>query len=131
MSEENVKIVRAAIQAFNAGDWEEVLSRADPDFEFDLSRGIGPDRGVYRRDQMPRYWTEFAAHWQTVRIEPHEFIEAGEHVVVAWSLRGVGRDGIEVETHVTWTWTPTDGKVMRVAYFPTREGALKAAGLSE
>ena len=54
MSEENVKIVRAAIQAFNAGDWEEVLSHAHPDFEFDLSRGIGPDRGVYRRDQMPR-----------------------------------------------------------------------------
>jgi ketosteroid isomerase-like protein len=80
---------------------------------------------------VPRYWTEFAAHWQTVRIEPHEFIEAREHVVVAWSLRGVGRDGIEVETDVTWTWTLTDGRVKRVAYFPTREEALKAAGLSE
>jgi ketosteroid isomerase-like protein len=38
MSQENVEIVRAAINAYNRGDWDAVLKNAAPDFEYDLSR---------------------------------------------------------------------------------------------
>jgi len=131
MSRENVEIVRAGIEAFNKGDWDGALKDASPDFEMDLSRGVGPDSGVYRGDQVQELWSDFGEHWESWQIEPEEFIEAGEHVVVPWTSRTTGRDGIEVEARVTWTYTLREGKVVRVTYFPTREQALEAAGLSE
>src|SRR3954452_20602235 len=70
MSEENVEIVRAAIDAYNRGDWDAALKDAGPDFEFDLSRAIGPQHGVCRRNQVQQAWGEFADSWRSVRIEP-------------------------------------------------------------
>jgi ketosteroid isomerase-like protein len=131
MSEENVEIVRAAIDAFNRGDWDAILDASTPDVEVDMSRAVGPAHGVYGREQMVEFWTEFTAHWESYRLEPTELIEMGEHLVVPWTLRAVGRDGIEVEARVNWTWTIREGMIARVAYYPTREAALEAAGLSE
>ena len=51
MSQENLEIVRAAFDAYNRGDLDVVLSYAAPDFELDWSRGIGPQRGVYKLDR--------------------------------------------------------------------------------
>jgi hypothetical protein len=46
MSEENVEIVRAAIQGFNhTGHWD--LNDVGPDYELDLSRSLAPQRGVF------------------------------------------------------------------------------------
>jgi ketosteroid isomerase-like protein len=131
MSQENVEIVRTAIDAYNRRDWESVLKDAAPDFEFDLSRAVGPQHGVYGRDQMQGFWTEFAENWESVRIEPHEFIERGEHVVVPWTLHALGRDGIEVQARVTWTCTIRDGALARVCMYQERQEALEAAGLRD
>jgi ketosteroid isomerase-like protein len=77
MSQENVEIVRAGIDAYNRGDLEAALKDAAPDFEFDLTRALGRQHGVYRRDQMPRFWSEFSESWESQRIDPYEFIEVG------------------------------------------------------
>jgi ketosteroid isomerase-like protein len=116
MSKQNVEMVRAGIEAFNRGDWDAALKEAAPDFEMDLSQGVGPDRG-----RLPESW----------QIEPQEFVEGGEQVVATWTFRATGRDGIEVEANVTWTFTIREGEIARTAYFPTRREALAAAGLSE
>jgi ketosteroid isomerase-like protein len=92
MSQENVEIVRAAIEAWSRGDWDTALTYVAPDVEYDLSRAIGPFRGVYRRDQMEKAWRDLTEGLTSGRIEPHEFIEAGEHVVVPWTFHAVGRD---------------------------------------
>src|SRR3954470_11664984 len=52
MSRENVEIVRAAIGAWNRGDWDATLKDGAPSFEFDFSRSVGPNQGVYGLDQM-------------------------------------------------------------------------------
>ena len=131
MSQEHVEIVRVAIDAYNQGDWESALKDAAPGFEFDLSRAIGPQHAVYGRDQMQRFWAEFAENWESVRIEPHEFIESGEHVVVPWTMHAVGRDGIEVQARVTRGWTIREGAIERVCMYQERQEALEAAGLSD
>lgn len=46
MSAENVETVRAIWDAWNRGDWDEVLKYAGPDFELDNSSVAG--RGVHR-----------------------------------------------------------------------------------
>jgi ketosteroid isomerase-like protein len=131
MSQENVEIVRAAIDAYNRGDLESALKDAAHDFEMDLSRALGPQHGVYGRDQMEEFWSEFGEGWRSVRLEPSEFIDLSEHVVVPWTMRAVGRDGIEVEARVTWTFTIRDGAVQRICMYQGRDEALEAARLSE
>jgi ketosteroid isomerase-like protein len=131
MSEENVEIVRAAIDAANQRDWDAAFKDAAPDFEMDLSRAVGPVHGVFRLDQSLSFVKDFAEDWASLRLEPHEYIEAGEHVVVPWTLHAVGRDGIEVQTRVTWTWTIRNGAIERVCMYQERKEALEAAGLSE
>jgi len=61
----------------------------------------------------------------------HELIEVGEHVVVPWTLRGAGRDGIEVEARSTWLCTIRDGLIVRICLCQEREEALEAAGLPD
>jgi ketosteroid isomerase-like protein len=105
MSQKNVEIVRAAIDAFNRGDLDAALRYAAPNLEYDLSRATGPVRGIYALDRVRPALDEVVGIWESSRIEPHEFIEAGEHVVVPWTFHVAGRDGIEVQARTTWTFT--------------------------
>ena len=82
MSQQNVEIVRAALDASMRGDWESAFREVAPNFELDWSRTIGPVPGVYRGEEAQRVLIDFLESWESVRVEPHEFIEEGEHVVV-------------------------------------------------
>ena len=131
MSQENIEIVRAAIDGFNRRDWDSALTNAAPEVEVDNSRAARPNPGVYGLDQVRAYWDDVTDIWEWFRIEPHEFIEAGEYVVVSWTFHGVGRDGIEVQSRSTWTFTLRDGAIERVCMNQEWQEALEAAGVRE
>ena len=131
MSEENVEIVRAWIEAFNRGDWDAAVSNAAPDFELDMSGAIGPLRGVYGLHQSRALFNDVLETWESSRIEADELIESGDHVVVPWTFFVRGRDGIEAQARTTWLFTIRDGAIGRVCMYQERQDALKAAGLSE
>ena len=131
MSQENVEIVKAAIDAANREDWDAVFQDVAPGFELDMSRAVGPGRGIYGLDDARRSWKEFGASWESVRVEPHEFIEAGDLVVVPWTVHVRGREGIEVASRPTFVWTIRDGAIERVSLYQDRQDALEAVGLSE
>jgi ketosteroid isomerase-like protein len=130
MSEENVEIARAAIDGYNQRDWNATLKDAAPGFELDNSRAAGPNRGVYGLDQVREALDEFADVWDSFRMEPHEFIEVGDHVVVPVTFHAVGRDGIEVQARPTWTVTIRGGAIERICMYQEREDALEALGVS-
>jgi ketosteroid isomerase-like protein len=102
-----------------------------PNYELDWSTTRGPLRGVYRGKEAQRVLIDFLESWQSVRIEPHEFIEVGEHVVVPSTTHLVGRDGIEVQARGTWTWTIRDGMIVRTCLYQDKQEALKAVGLED
>jgi ketosteroid isomerase-like protein len=131
MSQQNVEIVKAAIDAANREDWDAVFQDMAPDFEMDFSRAVGPWRGLFKVDQLRRVVEEFAESWESVRIEPHEFIEAGDLVVVPWTLHVKGREGIETVARATFVWTIRDGAIERVSMYQERQEALETVGLSE
>ena len=131
MSQENVELVRRSIASANAGDWESVFRDAAPNSELDFSRAQGLLREVYRGEEAQRGLIDFLESWQSVRFEPHEFIEVGEHVVVPWTAHFLGRDGIEVQARNTWTFTIRDGMVVRTCLYQDKQEALKALGLEE
>ena len=131
MPQENVEIVKANIDAINREDWDAAFQEAAPDFELDMSRGLGLINGIYGLDEARRAWEEFAGLWESFRVEPHEFIEVGDHVVVPGTAHMVGRDGIEVESRVTFVYTIRNGALERITMYQERQDALEDLGLSE
>ena len=131
MSQENVEIARAAINALNRGDISTALNDMAPDFEWDFSRSRGTSPRVYGLDQMQGFWGDFAEAWESLRFEAGEFIEAGDHVVTPITTHARGREGVEIRARGAWVWTFRDGSVARITFYQERQEALEAAGLSE
>jgi ketosteroid isomerase-like protein len=126
----NAEKVKATVDAFNRGNIGNALADAAPDFEFDLTRAQGPDAGIYSRDDVPEFFAEFAEHWDAVRIEADEFVEAGDAVYGTWTMHVRGRDGIEARSRVTWVWTFRDGELARATMYQERDEALEALGVA-
>ena len=132
-----MEIVRRVFEATARGDSDAVLGLYDPEVVVDASEssyqdlGIG---GIYRgHEGLRSFFREYSEPWESVEDNCEELIDAGEHVVSVGSSRARGRaSGAEVESRPQYgVWTIREGKVVRVAWFRTREGALEAAGLSE
>jgi ketosteroid isomerase-like protein len=130
MSQENVEIVRAILDALNDGDAAGAFKYTAPGFEYDFSRSIGLQRGVSTGAEARRFWKEFASAWESSRWEVDEFIEADEHVVTPLTLSVRRRNGIEVQALSTaWMWTFRGGMVARISFYTERQEALEAVGL--
>ena len=120
------------IEAINRHDVDGFLEYAAPTFVFDFSRSLGPSRGTFGLDEMRGLWDDLLGAFESVQIEPHEFIEAGERVIVPWTAHAVGREGIQIHARTTWAWTIRGGAVERLCMYQDRDDALEAtAGLSE
>ncbi len=131
MSRENVEIVRAVIEAVNRRDLDAAFDHMTRDFEYDNSRSIGPNRGVYNLARTRQFLDEFVGVWEAVRYEADEFIEAGEHLVIPFTTSVRGRDGIEAQAHPTFVCTMRDRAISRLCMYQERHEALEAVGLSE
>ena len=131
MSQENVEIVKAWYDAFNRDDWNAMIKDMAPGFELDFSRAVGPWRGVFGPDQARRITRDQRETFESARLEPHEFIEAGDLVVVPWAMHGRGRDGIELVARFTFVCTIRNGGIERITLYQEREEALEAVGLTE
>ena len=99
---------------------------------YDVSRRTF-DPLVYHGHQGVR---EFLAlireQWATLRLEPQEFVDAGDKVVVSIRLVGVGKEsGAETTAESAHVWTFREGKIIRQTTFQTMDEALEAAGLRE
>lgn len=128
-AEARVEVVQNAIDAFNRGDLDAMLgiSRTD-DFVHDWSRGLGPNRGVYHgvegfREFIHDQWSTF----EEVKIEVHEILARGRHVIVTSTTHGRGRQGIPVSAKSTHLWTFEDYRLKRFTLYQHRDEALAAA----
>ena len=131
MSQENVEIVRRAVDAFNRQDFDTALRYAAPDAVVDWSHSRGPDAGVYvGHDAIRRFWTDLTDTFARLATEPDDFIPHGEHVVVPITGRMTGRGGIEVVAKSTTVATVRDGRLVRWTMYQDKPEALKAVGLA-
>lgn len=130
MSRENVEIVRQVYDAVARRDTAAVLALYDPQVEWDYSRG-GVEAMLGGRYQghegLRRWFRDWYEVFENVEHDFEELIDAGEHVIAIASTRGRGRaSGAEVEMHHIGVWTIREGRITRVAWFPTREEAFEA-----
>jgi ketosteroid isomerase-like protein len=131
MSQENVAVARAFLEAYNREEFDAALELGAPGLVLDFSRALGPYRGVYRRNEIRGFLQELNATFEAVRFEPRDFIDAGDYVVVPLIIHFEGRDGIKVKADTTNLWTFRDGAVERIVLYQELHEALAAVGLSE
>ena len=74
----------------------------------------------------------FYAPYEDVVIEPQEFFERGDQMIVFFLMRSRPRgSSAVVEVRAGHLWTMREGKAARLEIFPERAKALEAAGRSE
>jgi ketosteroid isomerase-like protein len=133
MSQGNVEMVRRAHQAFNRPDvfdLDALYRLTVPDFVVDWSRSGGVEAGIYRGEAATRrFWDTFFEVFQRVVVEPVQFMDHGDRVVVPHHFRAVGRDGIEVEARSVVVFTVRDGRIVEMQLYQDTAEALEALGV--
>jgi uncharacterized protein len=130
MSEQNVQIVRRALEAFMRRDNETALSFYDPDIEV---RGVIDPGRVYRGlDGVLAFFRDWLSPWDSFSAEVEEWIDVGDHVIAIVHDRARGKlSGVEVEQRNAHLWTLRNGKLFRLRIYASKAEALEAVGLSE
>ena len=131
MSQENVEIAKAAIEAWNAGDMDAFRELYDPDIIMRPPERW-PEPGPFvGREAVMREWEQTRETWDNDIVEPiSDFIDAGDRVVVRHVWRGVGK-GPESNIETTNVWTIRKGRIYYQEFFWDHDEALEAVGLSE
>ena len=134
MSQENVEIVRRAVEAYIAGDREAYLDAFAQDVEGrpDASRfpAAEPFRG---REEFRRFLAEIDRGWEGgASAVIREVFAVGDLVVARADWGGRGRaSGIDLHASLTSINTVRDGRIVKIEWFFDHARALKAVGLEE
>lgn len=132
MSQENVKLVRQAIEVANRRelDWIDDLAMADYEWHSDPKL---PGGGVHRgREAVKANLREYLDMWETYTLQEERVIDAGEQVVQLCQLHATGRgSGVTLDTPIAYVHNLRDGKFARTMAFVDHAEALEAAGLRE
>jgi ketosteroid isomerase-like protein len=141
MSQENVEIVRAMWEPFKgldatAIDWDTAIRQMGQPISPEIAlrwSATGPEARVYRGiDGVIQAFREWVEPFSEYRVEPLDYIEVGDYVVVPNRQRGVGKaSGAPVEIEVTNVYEFRNGQIVKVDEYDTLDEALEAAGLSE
>ena len=131
MSQENVEIIRAAYEIWNAGDMDAFGEFYDPDAITRPPKGW-PEPGPFvGREAIMRQWRNVREAWDAGKLEPiGDFIDAGDRVAARLAWRVAGR-GPEVVIETTNVFTLRDGRIVCQEFFWDHAEALEAVGLAE
>jgi len=126
MSTQNVELVRTIYERFRSNDVDGALALHDPAVEVH-DRPEAPDPQVYRRREgVIESLRVSQDEFQGLDLEPEEFIDAGEEVVVVFRFRGTGREsGVPIDERLAHRWKIRDGRAVRMTVHSSREDALR------
>ncbi len=134
MAQGNVEIVGRIYEAFQRDDGDDAMQFVSPDIELHGTSGGLSEGNVARGIQAVRETFEAwdAEAWEKTELNPQEFIDAGDQVVVLQHELRRGRgSGVEVESKTAVLFELRDGRVIRIQGFMNQAEALEAAGLRE
>jgi ketosteroid isomerase-like protein len=115
MSQENVEIVRRMLAAAAAGQAERALEFFDPEVLVDATRFVINPGTYVGFDGLERWQADIDEVWDEFRLEPIEFVDAGDRIVVMSQLIGKGKgSGVEVtRTSSAQVATIRNGHIVR------------------
>jgi ketosteroid isomerase-like protein len=140
MSQDNVELVRRGYAALNAayksgdvGDLRPLADEWDPDMVVTTQGGVLAGSGEWQGSagMLGMVASQMEA-FQQMRLEPLEFIEVGDKVVVPIRFGGRARHtGIELEFPAVNVFTFRDGRVVRMETYDSKAEALGAVEATE
>jgi len=131
MSQENVEIVQAFFDAYNARDMDAVSALHDSKVIWAAFEGWPEADTLVGREACMRQYERNREPFDVITAEPvTDFIAAGDRVVVriAWSATG---QGPAMNMEFTFVYTVRKGKIFIIENFWDHADALKAVGLEE
>ena len=131
MSQENVEVVRAAIEAMNRRDIEGVLRLMDPEvrFEHRLAALQGKFVGL---DGLSGWLADLVEHFDAWQIHCPDIRDLDDRVLALGTIRATGKgSGAETELPFTVVARFRDGRITDFTDFGDKVQALEAAGLRE
>ena len=132
MSQEDVEIVRRLLTARRDAARGLPVDLLDPNVRLDLSDRVFNPAVYEGYEGIMRWRAEVDDVWESYQMEPEEFFDGEEVVVVTTRERGRGRgSGVKVDRHVTFLCRLRSGRVSEIRYYDDRGRALQDAGLSE
>jgi ketosteroid isomerase-like protein len=101
MSQQNVEVLRAVFEAWNAGDMEALRELYDPDVIMRMPEDFPEPGPCVGREALMRQFEQMRETWDADALEPiNDFIDAADRVVVRFIWRGAG-DGPEANLEAT------------------------------
>jgi ketosteroid isomerase-like protein len=130
MSEKNLEIVRAAMDAYMSEDHATFRKLAAPDIVVS-GRPDQPDADDFHGyDGLLRMAAEWLEAWDEPTIEVARVWDAGDFVFVGTRESGRGKiSGIPTEHESTFVYTLKDCRIVRIQIFGSEREALEAVGL--
>src|SRR3954447_8358787 len=133
MSQENVEIVMRLSQLLARRDWPGMTDLIDPNIELHGTVG-GLEEGKVLRGLSAishAFEIEDDDIWDEHRMEPQEFIDTGDRVVVLQREYQRSKSGVEMTIETAGIIDLRDGRVVRMQGYMNPAEALAAAGLHE
>jgi ketosteroid isomerase-like protein len=133
MSQQNVEIVKRAMDAFNRRDLTVYDDLYTADYEwFPALMGAVDGTSFRGVDGVRRYYEVLGDTWEEFRVETEELVDLGACVLAYIRVDGRGKgSGVPVVGRQTLICDIRDRKVSRVRSYLDRGDALKAAGMVE
>jgi len=132
MSQENVEVALAAVDAWNRGDREAWVALWDEEAEFYPLRAQLEGESYRGHDGLDRFLREMAEDFENVRFEIDEMRDAGEQVIGIGRFRARGRaSGVDLNVPLGVVQRVQRGKIIYIRFFSEPADALEAAGLRE
>jgi ketosteroid isomerase-like protein len=128
----NVEIAKRGFETLASRGVDAFLDFIHPEFVSVAPPELSVEPQTYRgREGVKRWFSSWYEAVDEVRLEPEEFIDAGEQVVIPLRIVVRGHDsGIEVGQGITWVSTLRDGLVVRMDTYADKEAALQALGMN-
>jgi ketosteroid isomerase-like protein len=123
----NVDNAKAAYDAFTSDDMERLREMFAEDSEWVSSDEVPNGGTVTGRDAIFEYFATLPETWDEFSVEPEQFIDGGDDVVIAGTQRGSG-DGGHFEARYLHLMHFEDGKVKRGEFITDSAKAVKALG---
>jgi ketosteroid isomerase-like protein len=132
MSQSDIEALRARYEAVSRGDRAALYRDVHPGFALRTPER-GPNAGTYLGgEEATRFMEDFWEPFEEVIVEPQEFLERGDRIVVLLLARQRPKGSSAfVESQVAMLWTMRNGKPIRGEMYSQREKALEALGVSE
>lgn len=120
----NVDTARSAYEAFGRGDLEALKEMLSEDGTWLTSDELPLGGETHGRDAIIGDFAQIPDYWSSFSVEPEEFIDAGEWVVVRGTQRA-GHNGDSFEAPFAHLMKFADGRIVRGEFYADSAKAAK------